>query len=51
MLAKFSRFNAKGRYVSLEKEKETFCVVFAYKMICKRQFLASNEMQKRIVIK
>ena len=30
MLAKFSRFNAKGRYVSLEKEKETFCVVFAY---------------------
>ena len=30
MLAKFSRFNPKGPYVSLEKEKETFCVVVAY---------------------
>ena len=30
MLAKFSRFNAKGPYVSLEKEKESFCVVVAY---------------------
>ena len=30
MLAKISRFNPKGPYVSLEKEKETFCVVFGY---------------------
>ena len=30
MLAKFSGFNPKGPYLSLEKEKETFCVVFTY---------------------
>ena len=30
MLAKFSGFNPKGRYRSLEKEKETFCVAFTY---------------------
>ena len=29
MLAKFSGFNPKGPYLSLEKEKETFCIVFA----------------------
>ena len=28
MLAKFSGFNPKGPYVSLEKEKEIFCIVF-----------------------
>ena len=28
MLAKFSGLNPKGPYLSLEKEKETFCVVF-----------------------
>ena len=27
---KFSGFNPKGSYLSLEKEKETFCVVFTY---------------------
>ena len=27
MLAKFSGLNPKGPYLSLEKEKETFCVV------------------------
>ena len=30
MLAKFSGFNPKGRHLSLEKEKVTFCVVFTY---------------------
>ena len=30
MLAKFSGFNPKGPYLSLEKEKETFCVAFTY---------------------
>ena len=30
MLAKFSGLNPKGPYLSLEKESETFCVVFAY---------------------
>ena len=30
MLAKFSGFNLKGPYLSLEKEKETFRVAFTY---------------------
>ena len=30
MLAKFFGLNPKGLYQSLEKEKETFCVVFTY---------------------
>ena len=30
MLAKFSGFNPKGPYLSLEKETETFCIVFTY---------------------
>ena len=30
MLAKFSGFNPKGRYVSLEKEKQNFFVVLTY---------------------
>ena len=30
MLAKFSGLNPKGPYLNLEKEKETFCVVFTY---------------------
>ena len=30
MWAKFSGLNPKGPYLSLEKEKETFCVVFTY---------------------
>ena len=30
MLAKFSGLNPKGPYLSLQKEKETFCVVFTY---------------------
>ena len=30
MLAKFSWLNPKGPYVSLEKEKENFCVVHTY---------------------
>ena len=30
MLAKFSRLNPKGPYLSLEKEKESFCVVLTY---------------------
>ena len=30
MLAKLSRLNPKGPYLSLEKENETFCVVFTY---------------------
>ena len=30
MLAKFSGLNPKGPYVSLEKEKENFCVVLTY---------------------
>ena len=30
MFVKFSGFNPKGSYLSLEKEKETFCVVFTY---------------------
>ena len=30
MLAKFSGFNSKGPYPTLEKEKETICVVFTY---------------------
>ena len=32
MLAKFSGLNPKGPYVSLEKEKENFCVVLTYSM-------------------
>ena len=36
MSAKFSGFNLKGPYLSLEKEKDTFCVVFTYsiKWVC-----------------
>ena len=30
MLPKCSGFNPKGLYLSLEKEKKTFCVVFTY---------------------
>ena len=30
MMAKFSGFNPKGLYLSLEKEKETICVVFTH---------------------
>ena len=30
MLAKFSGLNPKGPYLSLEKEKENFCVVITY---------------------
>ena len=30
MLEKFSGLNRIGLYLSLEKEKETFCVVFTY---------------------
>ena len=30
MLVKFFGLNPKGPYLSLEKEKETFCVVFTY---------------------
>ena len=30
MWAKFSGLNPKGLYVSLEKEKQNFCVVLAY---------------------
>ena len=30
MLVKFSGFNPKGSYLSLEKEKETFCAVFTH---------------------
>ena len=30
MLTKFSGLNPKGPYVSLEKEKENFCVVLTY---------------------
>ena len=30
MLAKISGLNPKGPYLSLEKEKETFCVVLTY---------------------
>ena len=30
MLAKFSGLNQKGLCLSLEKEKETFCVAFTY---------------------
>ena len=30
MLAKFSGLNPKGPYLSLEKEKESFCVVLTY---------------------
>ena len=30
MLAKFSRLSSKEPYLSLEKEKETFCVSFTY---------------------
>ena len=30
MLAEFSRLNPKGPYVSLEKEKQNFCVVVTY---------------------
>ena len=30
MLSKFSGFNPKGPYLSLEKETETFCIVFTY---------------------
>ena len=30
MLARFSALDPKGPYLSLEKDKETFCVVFTY---------------------
>ena len=32
MLAKFSGLNPKGPYLSLDKEKENFCVVLTYSM-------------------
>ena len=36
ILVKFSGFNPKGSYLSLEKEKETFCAVFIHsvKRVC-----------------
>ena len=37
MLAKFSGLNPKIQYVSLEKEKENFCVVLTYSIICARE--------------
>ena len=33
MLVKFSGLNPKGPYLSLEKEKENFCVVLAYSQV------------------
>ena len=37
MLAKFSGLNPKGPYLSLEKEKETFCVVLTYSIYRARE--------------
>ena len=37
MLAKFSGLNPKGPYLSLEKEKEHFCVVFTYPIRRRRE--------------
>ena len=37
ILVKFSGFNLKGPYLSLEKEKETFCVVFTYSIMGARE--------------
>ena len=37
MLAKFCGLNPKGQYLSLEKEKENFCVVLTYSIICARE--------------
>ena len=37
ILAKFSGFNLRGPYLSLEKEKETFCVVFTYSIMGARE--------------
>ena len=37
MLARVSGFNPKGPYLSLEKEKETFCVAFTYSVKLARE--------------
>ena len=50
MLAKFSGFNLKGPHLSLEKEKETFCVVFTYsiKWACEIRKFHVTVMQRRL---
>ena len=42
MLGKFSGFNPKGPYQSLEKEKETFCAVFTYSLNRAREIRKSH---------
>ena len=50
MSAKFSGFNLKGPYLSLEKEKDTFCVVFTYsvKWVCEIRKFHVTVMQWRL---
>ena len=50
MLAKFSRLNPKGPYLSLEKEKDNFCVVFTYSIrrACEiRKFHVAGEQRRQ----
>ena len=39
MLAKFSGFNLKGPFLSLQKEKQNFCVVLTYPIKRARQIM------------
>ena len=45
MLAKFSGRNPKGQYLTLEKEKETFCVVFTYSVELARVTVVQQQLK------
>ena len=42
MLANFQGLNSKGTYLSLEKEKDNFCVVFTYSIMWAREIRKSH---------
>ena len=46
MSAKLSGLNPKGPYLSLEKENETFCVVFAYSVKPAREIRIESIMSQ-----
>ena len=55
MLAKLSGFNPKGQYVSLEKEKQNFCVVLTYSIRWAREIrqfhVAIVQQRQRNILK
>ena len=49
MLAKFSGLNPKGPFLSLEKEKENFCVVLTYEVSCRSCATTAKKCTKSVM--